>query len=298
MTQSTKRWALLFLGFVLIAMLLLSVSLPNLKFQPGQPFSLGNAPPPPGAASGLETPGDFFLILIRGLLALTLLLVPVYIIFHLLTPQGRRKLLGDLAVLLIFFAVAEILSRLPRKAPLSQQQPSGEQGGLILPTPGPVVTFTAQSTPVLEIVVIVAIALLIAIGVGILYWYYRRRLEQQPNQTALEQLANEAQNAVDALKAGEDIKDIVIRSYVQMSRVLRQERNLEREDAMTVHEFEQSLIEKGLPYDPVHQLTHLFEEVRYGSKHPGKFEEQRAIDCLSTIVAFCKEPENKEKYER
>jgi len=297
MTQSTKRWALLFLGFVIIAMLLLSVSLPSLKFQPGQPFSLGNAPPPPGAASGLETPGDFFLILIRGLLALTLLLVPVYIIFHLLTPQGRRKLLGDLAVLLIFFAVAEILSRLPRKAPLSQQQSSGEQGGLTLPTPGPVATFTAQSTPVLEIVVIIAIALLVAIGVGILYWYYRRRPEQ-PNQTALEKLANEAQNAVDALKAGEDIKDIVIRSYVQMSRVLQQERNLEREDAMTAHEFEQSLIEKGLPYDPVHQLTHLFEEVRYGSKHAGKFEEQRAIDCLSAIVAFCNEPLAQGNYER
>lgn len=298
MTKSTKRWALLFLGLAIVAMLLLSVSLPGLEFQPGQPFSLGNAPPPPEAASGLEMPGNFFLILIRGLLALALLLVPVYVIFHLLTPEGRRKLLGDLAVLLMFFAAAEILSRLHRNAPGSQQQPSGEQGGLNLPTPGPVATFTAQSTPALEIVVIVAIAFVIAVVIGIFYWLYRRRQDHYLEPTSLEQLANEAQNAVDALMAGENIKNIVIRSYFQMSRVLLQERDIKREQAMTPHEFEQTLVEKGLPYEPVHQLTHLFEEVRYGTKQPGKLEELRAIDCLSTIVAFCRRPKAQDKDER
>jgi hypothetical protein len=291
MTKSTKRWALLFLGFAIVAMLLLSVSLPGLKFQAGQPFSLGNAQPPPGATSGLTMPSDFFLILIRGLLALVLLLVPIYVIYHLLTPEGRRKLLGDLVVILIFFAAAEILSRLPRKAAPNQQQPSGEQGGLTMPTPGPVATFTAQSTPALEIAVIVVIALIIAIGVGVLYWYYRRRQEQNAEPTPLEQVANEAQSAVDALRAGEDIKDIVIRSYIQMSRILRLERDIQRDEAMTPHEFEKTLVEKGLPYDPVHQLTHLFEEVRYGTKRPGELDEQRAITCLSTIVAFCRESE-------
>jgi hypothetical protein len=292
MTKSTKRWALLFLGFTIVAMLLLSVSLPSLRFQPGQPFSLGNSQPPPGVTSGLEMPSDFFLIFIRGLLALVLLIVPVYIIFHLLTPEGRRKLLGDLVVILLFFAAAEFLSRLSREAPIPQQQPSGEQGGLTLPTPGPIAAFTAQSTPALEIAVIIAIALIFAIGIGVLYWYYRRRQEQNFEATPLEQLANEAQQAVDALMAGEDIKDIVIRSYIQMSRVLWQEREIKRDEVMTPHEFEESLVKKGLPYDPVHQLTRLFEEARYGAKQPGRLEEQRAIDCLSTIVEFCKKPES------
>lgn len=295
MTKSTKRWALLFLGFAIVAMLLLSVSLPSLKFQPGQPFSLGNSQPPPGATSGLEMPSDLILILIRGLLALMLLILPIYIILHLLTPEGRRKLLGDLVVILLFFAAAEFLSRLPREAPISQQQSPGEQGGLTLPTPaGPIATFTAQSTPALEIIVIVAIALIIAIGIGALYWYYRQRQEQNLEATPLEQLANEAQQAVDALMAGEDIKDIVIRSYIQMSRVLWQERDIKRDEVMTPHEFEQSLVKKGIPYEPVHQLTRLFEEVRYGTKQPGHSDELRAIDSLTTIVEFCREPETPE----
>ena len=291
MTKSTKRWALFFLGFAILTMLLLAASLPNLQFQPGHPFSLGNASPPPGATGGIETPSDFFLILIRGLLALALILVPFYIIFHLLTPEGRRKLLGDLFVLLIFFALAEILSRLPRKEQTLQQQPSGGQGGLVFPTPGPTATFTAQSTPAIEIFVMVAIALVIAIGIGFLYWYYRRRSQAQMEPTPLEQLANEAQNAVDALNAGEEFKDIVIRSYARMSQVLIQERGLKRDQAMTPYEFEQSLVEKGLPYDPVHQLTHLFQEVRYGTQKPGVADEQRAMDCLRAIVAYCRNPE-------
>lgn len=294
MTKSTKHWALFFLGFAILIMLLLAASLPNLQFQPGHPFSLGNAVPPPGTTGGLETPGDFFLILVRGLLALALILVPIYIIFHLLTPEGRRKLLGDLIVLLLFFAAAEFLSRLPRNEQTSQQQSSGGQGGLVFPTPGPVATFSAQSTPAVEMIVMVAIALLVAIGIGLLYWYLRRRNEVQLVPTPLEQLADEAQNAVDALNAGAEFRDIVIRSYAQMSQVLAQERGLQRDRAMTPQEFEQTLVGKGLPYDPVHQLTHLFQAVRYGTQRAGKSEEQQAIDCLSAIVAYCRKPETSE----
>jgi hypothetical protein len=56
---------------------------------------------------------------------------------------------------------------------------------------------------------------------------------------------------------------------------------------MTPSEFEQALQGKGLPREPVHQLTHLFEEVRYGARQVGEREERQAIDSLSAIVAAC-----------
>ncbi len=38
---------------------------------------------------------------------------------------------------------------------------------------------------------------------------------------------------------------------------------------MTPHEFEQQLQRAGLPAEPVHDLTHLFEEARYGGAGDG-----------------------------
>ena len=105
----------------------------------------------------------------------------------------------------------------------------------------------------------------------------------------MERLADEAQDAIDAIHAGGNIRDTVIRCYVQMTQVLAVERNLRREEDMTPHEFEQILLTKlKLPETPVHRLTSLFEAVRYGDYHPGKREEMEAIDSLTAIASACK----------
>jgi hypothetical protein len=105
---------------------------------------------------------------------------------------------------------------------------------------------------------------------------------------SLEQLAREAQGALDALKGGADLKDTVIRCYFEMSRVLNEERGIRRERAMTPREFEVRLSELGLPEQHVVQLTRLFEGVRYGSRVTGEREADQAVASLTAIVDACR----------
>jgi hypothetical protein len=125
--------------------------------------------------------------------------------------------------------------------------------------------------------------------ITILAWgIYRASREAAGDATA--RLADEAQDALDALLAGGNIRDTVIRCYIQMTQVLAKERNVRREEAMTPREFQEILLTKlKLPETPVRRLTNLFEAVRYGDYRPGKREEMEAIDSLTAIAAACKQ---------
>jgi hypothetical protein len=129
---------------------------------------------------------------------------------------------------------------------------------------------------------------MLAILITVLAWGIYRASREAAGD-AMARLVDEAQDAVDALQAGGNIRDTVIRCYIQMTQVLAKERNIHREEAMTPHEFEQILLTKmKLPETPVQRLTRLFEAVRYGDYHPGKREELEAIDSLTAIAAACK----------
>jgi hypothetical protein len=132
----------------------------------------------------------------------------------------------------------------------------------------------------------VGFALLVAtvlVGLGWFVWRRRRRVVPP-----LEQLAQQAEEAIEAIQGGADLRDTVMRCYYEMSRVLRQQRGIERHRAMTPREFVAFLGEAGLPTGPVWRLTELFEQVRYGAKAPGQAEEAQALACLETIVEFCR----------
>jgi hypothetical protein len=105
--------------------------------------------------------------------------------------------------------------------------------------------------------------------------------------TEMADLAREAQSAVDALRSGAPLYDVVIRCYHDMSRVLSERRGIERAEAMTPAEFEGHLLRLGMPQEPVSNLTRLFEEVRYGTKEPGPAEGERALASLTAIVQAC-----------
>ena len=74
-----------------------------------------------------------------------------------------------------------------------------------------------------------------------------------------------------------------------MSLALEEGKKLERKEFMTTREFEALLEEEGVPYEPVHQLTRLFEAVRYGNWQPNPTDEQKAINCLEALVLFSHE---------
>jgi hypothetical protein len=74
-----------------------------------------------------------------------------------------------------------------------------------------------------------------------------------------------------------------------MSLALQQEQKIEREAFMTTGEFERLLTARGVPGDPVHQLTQLFEAVRYGRWQPNSIDERRALHCLDAILEYSHE---------
>ena len=55
---------------------------------------------------------------------------------------------------------------------------------------------------------------------------------------------------------------------------------------MTTGEFESLLESAGVPYGPVHQLTRLFDAVRYGNWQPNSADKHEAIQCLEAIMVY------------
>jgi hypothetical protein len=58
---------------------------------------------------------------------------------------------------------------------------------------------------------------------------------------------------------------------------------------MTTGEFENLLKAAGVPHEPIHQLTRLFDAVRYGNWQPNTADEQKAIQCLESIMLYCRQ---------
>jgi hypothetical protein len=295
MSKRDKYRLVLLMAGVAILLLFLAAAITGMKMQPGNPFPLKWQQAPPGEASPFGN-GYWFTVFIRGILILCVISIPIYIFINLLSPQGRRRLLKDLVRLLILTLIMYILLNLAESASkrnLAKETPSeiGQPvGGPDMLPEGPVETPAAETSPPewLDAGLCLGLAFLLAIVITVLVWgIYRASRERA--RDAMDRLAEEAQEAVDAIHAGGNIRDTVIRCYVQMTLVLAKERNVRRDEAMTPHEFEQILLTKlKLPETPVHRLTSLFEAVRYGDYHPGKREEIEAIDSLTTIAEACK----------
>ncbi|HIE54790.1 MAG TPA: DUF4129 domain-containing protein, partial [Chromatiaceae bacterium] len=107
--------------------------------------------------------------------------------------------------------------------------------------------------------VVTAVILVI---IGAVVWIVVRI--QRRRKPPLEIVSLEAEAALADLYAGVEVKDAITRCYVDMSRALARQRGLARRQGMTAREFENMLVEEGLPPQSVTRLTRLFERVRYG----------------------------------
>ncbi len=103
----------------------------------------------------------------------------------------------------------------------------------------------------------------------------------------------EAERALQALRTGSHLNDVIVRCYIQMSQALQKEQEIELEQTMTAREFEHLLEARGIPYAPVHQLTQLFEAARYGFRQLGQGDEQKAFECLNAILSLAAPGDNR-----
>ena len=281
MSDDAKRKGLIFLLMAASVMVLIAATLPYLELKPGIPLPKWNGatlPTPtdsqPGVAISLST---FF----KALLEVVGIIVAVYCIYKFLKgvpwkefvgPALRIALLASLAIVILFaFANLHItpgapaVEVLPPELRLEAGPPLGSPPAFLV--------------------------WLVWIGLGIMLvvlgvWFSKRRTQ---DRRVGDPVTLEAEYAMQALLKGLDFRNVIVQCYQQMSAALQKEQGIELENSMTAREFERLLEAKGLPRDPIHQLTQLFEAARYSLRLFTSADEQTAFECLNAIVQFSRE---------
>jgi hypothetical protein len=209
------------------------------------------------------------LLIIMGVLLLFLIVQSVRGIPLKRLLSGMLKLLWK--ILLAAAVLAMVLVLLPR----SQTTAASES----TPAPRPLARAPLGPVPPVLIWIVGAVFGSVVLFMGIRIIVARRA-------SATGSLVWEVKMARRALLNGHDLRTVILQCYQRMSQALQQEQNIERESFMTTGEFEKLLTARGIPDGPVHQLTGLFDAVRYSRWEPAAGDEQAAIGCLDAILLY------------
>jgi Domain of unknown function (DUF4129) len=285
MKYGTKRKTLMLLGLVMLVTVIIAASLPQLDLKPGMPLPrLENGQvvlaPIEEEPSVTISVNEFFKVLFALVLAGSML----YLIYKMILGVRWMDLGSFIQPVMVVSLIAGITIFLIMLLPKAQSDLPME---LPLPITTPPVTSPLGTVPV-ALFWLVGIGLFVSsILLGI--WIFTPSSRQE---TTIDLLGLEAENALQSLRTGLDLQDVIIKCYRQMSLALEKEQGIERKDSMTTREFENLLETAGVPHDPIHQLTQLFEAVRYGHWQPNSADEQKAINCLEAIMLFSREKRN------
>jgi hypothetical protein len=282
MTGGTKRKTLILLGLVMLIMMMIAASLPQLELQPGMPLprlqegQVVVAPIQEEEFVSISI-NKFFIVLFTLILAGVVL----YSMYKLLRGADWKFISGFLRSMLV---ISVLLSGFVYLIMLfSDSGSSYSPVEIPTPTPEPLVRSPLGSVPI-PILWLIGIGLFV-LSVLVGMWIF---ISFRPARS-IDLVGLEAEKAWQALKTGSDLKDVIIKCYRQMSLALKREQGIEREDFMTTGEFEHLLEEAGIPHEPIHHLTRLFDAVRYGNWQPNTVDEQKAIQCLEAIMLSSRE---------
>jgi hypothetical protein len=290
MVKKQKIRVMMIAGITLLAMLLLSSGLSQTRLEAGEKINLSVGGVQGGTFEKLFE-ADFIGVLFTLINLVSVAALLIITIYMLLTPERRKVLLKFLMkavpvvvflLLIANFVHAGSLKTNPIAQPIPGPLPTSNA------TLPPEAVFTPETSPWVMIAATVVLGVIIA-GL-VVFLFLRARRENKRQTTPLMHLADQAQAALDAVQAGGDLKNAVLRCYYEMSRSLSEQRGLKRDRSMTPHEFIALLVSNGMPGESVQLLTQLFEEVRYGSKVPGQREEWMAVTSLTAIVEACRKP--------
>jgi hypothetical protein len=281
MTGSVKRKVLILLGAVMFVTMMIAASLPNLELKPGMPLPrlesnqvvIMPTEDEPMQAMAIN---KFFLVFLALILVVTLL----FVLYKSIRGFDWKSIAGFLRAIVVISLVIVGVGYLILLLPRSEIDTPIE---LPIPTSEPPVTSPLGPVPpsLLWVVGIGMLALSFMVGI----WVVQSSRQAKP----ITLIGLEAEKAWQALKTGLDLKEVIIQCYRQMGLVLAKEQGIERKEFMTTGEFEGLLESAGMPHDPIHQLTQLFEAVRYGDWQPNPVEEQKAHQCLEAIMLYSRE---------
>jgi hypothetical protein len=289
MKFDVKQCALIFLFLALLITVAIAAALPQLELKPGIPL-----PVQPGSSSASSTESFPLLLisfstLLKAMLGVILLSVLAYSFFQVLRGFSWKEIWGPSIFIALAGAVAVYVIFALSKINVTIQPEAVE----VLP---PAVNITGpQLEPLPQgliwFVLIGLAILMILLGLRYIIWHVNQDNDRDP-------LSLEAERAIQGLRTGLDLKNVILHCYLEMSQVLQKEQGLALEESMTAREFERLLQARGIPNSPVHQLTQLFEFARYGYRQPDAEDEQKAIDCFNAIAHFSRKVKSNRSNEK
>lgn len=284
-----KRLILLLAVLALGALTVLATSLNEVPFRKGQRFAREAATQSVPPVAELAQP-SVDIPLLQQLIVWTSLIMLVVLIGLLLSPRTRKRMFlllirAAFTVWAIYFLFRNYGDRL---FGFNLQSPDAAPENVESAVPMPV--FEApQVSSTFSYLISFAFALILLVVVWLLYRGWQRYTSLNTSQS-LEEIARIARSSLNDLSSGRNSSDVIINCYLRMSDVVLSKRQLQRDIAMTPHEFALRLEQAGLPGDAVRRLTRLFEGVRYGDRHSGPKDINEAVSCLKTILHYCGEP--------
>jgi hypothetical protein len=209
----------------------------------------------------------------------------VWIIIFILRPEMRKYMLKRMITYLLLLSLVYVTFTRIRRLNFVNEDEAAEgvgMGGTFAQSEAPPMPPGFIEDPPQWLIVTITLTV-IALLLGVAWFLWQRRAHRyQGDPLAL--LALEAQQAIETLHAGSDLKDTVMRCYAEMSQVLHEQRGIQRQNAMTPREFEKHLAGIGLRDEHIRRLTRLFESVRYGTYVSSERDKREAMDCLRAIV--------------
>lgn len=224
------------------------------------------------------------------LLAWVLAFLVVFLIGMFLSPELRRWLITNtLRFIALLWALTFISQRYAEVLSKGEDVTVGPGGAVtVIPeeVPPPPVFVPPGISPWLILLVSVIMVVAFVFGARWVVRTLRRRQDIIAARPPLARLAAIARESLDRLQSGSRWEDVIVESYIRMSEVVGQRRGLMRQDDMTPHEFAVRLEMAGLPSRAVHDLTHLFEKVRYGASKSTPEDVREAEASLAAILRY------------
>ncbi len=274
--------AYFYITLAVIGIAILAAGLSNLQFQPGLPIP-GAEPevlvPAQVTRTDRTTPEIGFPVFVQVLFGLALIGFIVFWVSGLIRNSNKKQLVR-IGLALVGMVILYLV--FPRTEPNTQITSVGQEPAIEV-SARPEYNVAPVGDPPVYFIWIVAGLLGLAALVGILVFALRIYRQWKVSSALKEEVESALQDVYD----GADLRNIILRCYLQMINILKLEHGIERDEALTPREFERLLEASGIPDEPIRQLTNLFERVRYGSKPTTEKDEQEAINSLAAIRTAC-----------
>ena len=217
---------------------------------------------------------------------LIIIALAVMVVFSVISPRFRWQLIVTAIIFALFLGLTSFITPVegepPQMGPMDSAMFLGEpQDSQPLPTPDiPEASAPTWLVILLALGVGLAItAIIIAVALKILP---RIRARADHNRGLLEELAEQANNALKQIQAGNDPYEVVLNSYKEMIRILSPKEGVRNLAYLTAREFSGLLRSRGMKDIHIDRLTSIFELVRYGDRSQQSFANE-ALTCLTAI---------------